>query len=98
VGEDEERLPRDGCELHDHAIIPLRIFFDEQAEDEAVRSIDLEVFPGVLDCLCVPLMHDPESSAEPRIDLHLDRGPDPARGESRPCRGGLEPGIKDPFG
>jgi len=42
--------------------------------------------------------HDPESSADPRLDLHFDGVPDPARGENRPCLSGVEPGIKDPLG
>jgi len=29
VGQDEQRLRRDRCELQDHAVISLRVFFDE---------------------------------------------------------------------
>lgn len=95
VCQDEERLLRDGCELHDHTVISLRVFFDEQAEYEPVWSIDLEVLARVLDILRVRVMHDPECSADPRVDFRADRVPAPSREQKRPRFAGIKPGIKD---
>jgi hypothetical protein len=58
VGQDEERPPGDWCELHDHTVIALRVFVDEQAENEPVRSMDLQAFARVLDILTAPVTHD----------------------------------------
>jgi hypothetical protein len=84
VGQDEERLLRDWCELDDHTVISLREFFYEQAEHELVRSIDLEVFAAVLHVLSATVTHDPEFSADPRVDLRADCVPGPAREQKGP--------------
>jgi len=91
-------LIRDCCELHDHTVIPLRVFFDEQAEHEPVRSIDLEVFTRVLDILSVPATDDPESSADPRVELRADCVPNPPREQEAPRLLSAKPCIKDALG
>lgn len=58
-------------------------------------SIDLEVFPRVLDILSVPVSHDQERSADPGVDLRADCGPDRAREQKRPRLVGVKPCIKD---
>jgi hypothetical protein len=98
VGQDEERPLGDWCELHDHTVIALRVFVDEQAEDEPVRSMDLEAFARVLDILSAAVTHDPEFSTDPRVDLHADCVPDPVREQKRPRLIGIEPRIEDALG
>jgi hypothetical protein len=77
VDQDNERPLPERCELHDHAVVSLCVLLDEQTERESVWSIDLEELTRALDILTVPLAHDPESPADPRVDLRVARGSDP---------------------
>src|SRR5215471_9421129 len=43
-------------------------------------------------------MHDPESSANPRVDLRANCVPDPPREQKRPCLVSVEPCVKDTLG
>jgi hypothetical protein len=95
VGQDEERLLRDRCDLYDDAVVPLRVLFDEQAEYQPVWPVNLQVFARVLDLLSAPVTHDPESSADPRLDLGADCVP---REQNGARLGGIEQCIKDTLG